>query len=570
MTSLLTSFRLAETLTDAVIVAEGVEFPVHKVILCNCSPYFRALFSRWSGSNQKVFHIPGVSSAMMQLIINYAYKENVTATKDNVLELLEAADQMNVLEVVYACKGFLVHLMCPENCIGMWRYAILRVLPNLQCKAYSFILEHFEKVALCEEFLELSADELSDIIEKDNLNIRNESKVFEAILRWTSHALPEREQHFSVLLSKVRLPVMNAEYFRENVLPNPLVKNSSLALLCENMISHDNASLSTPHWPPAFSLPRLPNAILMAIGGWNAGHPTDAIELYDVHLDRWSSLTPSLEYPCAYHGTVILNGYIYCLGGFNTFQHFSRVHKFDLVNGTWHEAAPMYHRRCYISVTVLNGRIYAMGGFNGHRRLKEAESYEPMTNQWNMIAPMHVERSDTSCTTFNNKIYICGGFNGIECLQTAEYYTPETNQWTMIAPMIRRRSGIRVIAYASHIYAVGGFDGERRLRSAEAYDPENNSWRNIASMKTKRSNFGIEVIEDRIFVVGGFNGHTTCSNVECYDATSNEWSEVCNMEVHRSALSCCVISGLPNMTDYIVPRVAHPLMPVMEGEQMES
>lgn len=73
-------------------------------------------------------------------------------------------------------------------------------------------------------------------------------------------------------------------------------------------------------------------------------------------------------------------------------------------------------------------------------------------------------------------------------------------------------------------------------------------------MLTPRSNFGIEVIEDRLFVAGGFNGISTTSKVEYYDVDTREWFEACEMGIFRSALSCCVVSGLPNMAEYTVPR----------------
>ncbi|XP_047200629.1 kelch-like protein 10 [Girardinichthys multiradiatus] len=565
--------RLEGKLTDAVIITEGVEFPVHKVILCNCTPYFYALFTRWSSSDQKVFHIPGISPAMMRLILDYAYTNSLTVTEANVQELLQAADQLNAHEVVHVCYMFLEGLMRPDNCIGIWRYAVACMHTELHHKAYFYILQHFETIALCDEFLQLSADELADIIEKDNLTVRQESKVYEAIWRWTCHALQEREAHFPALLSKVRLALLGIEYIRDNLLPNALVEKQCTFLLSEAMGTISQLLLCRPHLTSickAFGRPRLPNSILLAIGGWSGGDPTNAIEAYDVRFDRWTSITNNLERPCAYHGTAFLNGYIYCIGGFNRVEHFNTVRRFDPVTYTWHEVAPMYHRRCYVSVTVLNGCIYAMGGYNGHMRLSTAEYYQPETNQWNLIAPMHEQRSDASCTTLNNKIYICGGFNGTECLQTAECYTRETNQWTMIAPMNSHRSGIGVIVYAGHVFAVGGFDGSRRLRTTEAYNPETNVWTNVASMITTRSNFGIEVVEDRLFVAGGFNGYTTCYNVECYDTTTDRWSEVCDMEVFRSALSCCVISGLPNMADYMVSRDTLPLPSVEEEEEEEE
>lgn len=88
-------------------------------------------------------------------------------------------------------------------------------------------------------------------------------------------------------------------------------------------------------------------------------------------------------------------------------------------------------------------------------------------------------------------------------------------------------------------------------------------------MLTPRSNFGIEVIDDRLFAVGGFNGFSTTFNVEYYDALTNEWYEACDMEIFRSALSCCVVSGLSNLTEYTLPRDILPLANVPE-EEMES
>lgn len=233
--------------------------------------------------------------------------------------------------------------------------------------------------------------------------------------------------------------------------------------------------------------PRLPNAILLAIGGWSGGDPTNGIEAYDFRADRWLNVTNNTERPRAYHGVAFLGGYIYCVGGFDRVEHFNSVRRFDPTNNTWQDVAPMYCRRCYVSVTVLNGLIYAMGGYNGHYRLSSAERYNPETNQWNYIAHMNEQRSDASCTTLSGRVccsfsfddvetflnlipetlaenqacilfcfqvYICGGFNGNECLHTAEYYSPETDQWTQITPMESRRSGIGVIAYADHVFAV--------------------------------------------------------------------------------------------------------------------
>ncbi|XP_047464383.1 kelch-like protein 10 [Mugil cephalus] len=553
--SAINELRLEGRFCDAVIKVQDVEFQIHKIILCNCTPYFRALFTRWSDPNQKVFNMsPDMTPDIMQLIIEFAYTGSVSVTKDNVQALMVAADQLNVMGVVQTCCDFLAGHICPENCVGLWQFTNVCSSTELHSKAFRYIIDHFVEVIYCKEFLQLSVHELTDVLARDDLNVKTESTVYEAVVRWIQHVPEERGLHMGALFPKVRLGLLSATYIRTNMLPCDLVKDNPecLAIVTDFLAGKSTAK----HLCKSFFRARLPNAILFAIGGWSGGDPTNAIEAYDVRADCWINVTNNLERPRAYHGAVFLNGYVYCVGGFDRAEHFNSMRRLDLKTHTWQEVAPMYCRRCYVSVTVLNGCIYVMGGYNGHARLNSAEYYRPEINQWSQVAPMHEQRSDASCTTLHNKIYICGGFNGNECLQTAECYSPVTNQWTMISHMNSRRSGVGVIAYEGQVYAVGGFDGHNRLHSTEAYNPQTNTWHDMSPMVTPRSNFGIEVIDDRLFAIGGFNGYTTTYNVEYYEATTNRWTVVCDMEIYRSALSCCVVSGLPNLSEYAAPRDA--------------
>uniref|UniRef100_A0A3P9DJW6 Kelch like family member 10 n=1 Tax=Maylandia zebra TaxID=106582 RepID=A0A3P9DJW6_9CICH len=517
---------------DAIIKVEDVEFPVHRIILCNCTPYFRALFTHCSDPDKQVFNIPGLSSEMMALIINFAYTGSVSITGENVVELLMAADQFNAMDIVKLCSDFLGEQLCPENCVGIWQFTKVCLSPELRTKTYHYIISNFEQVVLEEEFLHLTVEELADILDREDLN------VWETTFEIHSHIL-------FCHLSIGPTGLMTSDYLKDNVLSSELVEaNSECLSMISNAILdiHDLGSrpfMSALYHPLA--RPRL------------GGEPTNGIEAYDCRANRWVNVTNNLECPRAYHGAAFLNGYVYSVGGFDGVEHFNSVRRFDLTTHAWNEVAPMHSRRCYVSVTVLNGFIYALGGHDGHVRLSSAERYQPEINQWSLIAPMHEQRSHASCTTLNNRIYICGGLNGNECLQTAEYYNPESNQWTMISPMNSRRSGIGVIAYADHVFAVGGFDGNNYLRTAEAYNPHTNTWNLVFSMLTPRSNFGIEVIDDRLFVVGGFNGFTTTSDVEYYTALTNEWYE-----------ACCVMSGLSNLTEYTFPRDFLPLEDVLK------
>ncbi|XP_028258197.1 kelch-like protein 10, partial [Parambassis ranga] len=484
---------------------------------------------------------------MMELILEFAYTGSVNVTESNARRLFMEAVSLNIVELVQICCNFFEKTLCPDNCIGIWQFTKNYHVPELQLKAFHYVLSHFEEVVFGEEFLQLSAQDVIDIISSDNLNVRQEAAVFEAIIRWITHEPQEREGYADLLLPKVRLSMMPTEYIKSHVLSNKLVTDN---LMCQAMVSE-----VIKRKDRILGRPRLPSAILLSIGGFSSSRNLpNVIQAFDVRANHWMNMTDLSEPPHAFHGAAYLSGYVYCVGGFDqVFIATNTVCRFDLSTRTWQEVAPMHYRRAHVSVTVLSGCIYAIGGYDGNTRLSSAEFYQPETNQWLETAPMHEQRSDASCTALNGKIYICGGFDGKEQLQTAECYNPETNQWTLISPMSSRRSGVGVIAYDNHVYAVGGFDGIALLQTAEVYNPHTNTWRNVSSMMTPRRNFGIEVVEDHLFVVGGFSCRTIISDVEYYDSETNEWSQACDMDVCCSALSCCVLSGLPNMADYTIP-----------------
>ncbi|XP_047191782.1 kelch-like protein 10 [Scophthalmus maximus] len=549
--SVFNELRLEGKFCDAVIQVQDVEFPIHRIILCDCSSYFQALFERWMTTDKKVFNIPGPSPDIMQLIIEFAYTDSVNVTEDNVQDLVLVADMLNVMDLIQACSEFLCERLHSENCIGIWQLTKVCSSSEMQCKAYRYITDHFEEVFLCEEFLLLSVQELNEILGRDDLNVRTESIVYEAILCWIAHIPEERKEHIAVLLSKVRLAPTSLQDVAINVLNNQGVCNNTeckqigqdalqTILLMERKIRTEGPC------NPCIR-PRLPNAIMLVSGG---STDSGGIEAYDPRSDVWVKLSNKLKHPLTVHGTAFLEGYFYCIGGFDGVQHLSSVNKLDMSTHTWHEVAPMHNCRSYVSVTVLNGLIYALGGFDGHSHFSSAERYKPETNQWTRIASMRERRRNANCTTLQGKIYICGGSKVLVYLQSAECYNPETNQWTMIAPMISRRSGLGVVAFQDQIYAVGGFTGDEYQRSAESYDPWTDSWQEVCPMLSPRRDFGLEVIEDRIFAVGGFTDLDITNEAEAYCSVTDSWTECPGMKIFRCGLSSCVVYGIPNMADY--------------------
>ena len=66
--------RRQGVLCDVTLVAEGVRFPVHKLVVASCSPYFRAMFNgAMSESHQDVVSLEAVQANALKQLVDYIY-----------------------------------------------------------------------------------------------------------------------------------------------------------------------------------------------------------------------------------------------------------------------------------------------------------------------------------------------------------------------------------------------------------------------------------------------------------------------------------------------------------------
>ncbi|KAI3388453.1 hypothetical protein SNEBB_009634 [Seison nebaliae] len=519
------------------------DFPVHRIVLAACSPYFRALFTNGlTKTTNQIVQLDEVDEDSLACILDWAYSRKALINTHNIERLMLAIDRFQIDGLIKQCTDFLLEHLSAENVIGIRKFAKDYFWQELYDESHIYLMKNYQHCFdKSNELTMLNVEEFSEIITCDDLNVRTEEIVYHSVMNWIDRDPDTRKIEIVRLIQCVRLGLLSTQFFIKDLKGHPYIKEQeqckpliieTLRYLYElDLDSNMDIDMMDP-----ITKPRIPHEILFVVGGWSGGSPTSVVEMYDTRTDKWIRLNHSDSSPRAYHGSVTLNDKIYIIGGFDGVDYFNSCRKFDPVTKEWSDVAPMNFRRCYVSIAILDDKIFAMGGFDGHVRQNSTEIYSPTTNQWSMGAPMHAQRSDASAATLKDRIYICGGFNGQECLDSAEYYDGKSKQWTLISHMRNRRSGVGVTAYRGKLYAIGGFNGITRMNSGERYAPETN----------------IEVLDDLMFAIGGFNGVTTIHNVECYDDDTGEWYDASNMNLYRSALSVCVLSGLKNVRDFII------------------
>lgn len=89
----------------------------------------------------------------------------------------------------------------------------------------------------------------------------------------------------------------------------------------------------------SFLVPRLPNDILFALGGWFEGSACTLFETFDIRADRWIEFKQFNDPygPRAYHSAAVIGHKIYCIGGYSGSEYYNKCTVFDVITKTWTE-----------------------------------------------------------------------------------------------------------------------------------------------------------------------------------------------------------------------------------------
>lgn len=212
--------RESENLTDVVLVAEGISFPCHRVVLSAFSPYFRVMFTCGlrECNNREIF-LRDTPADSLALLLNYMYCSDLPLTNANVQGISIAAFLLQMDDVFARCQQHMTENMDASNCLGVYYFARDLGAEELSDHAQRFLRQHFVQVCHSEEVLELEAHQLGKLLSSDDLNVSREETILDVVLHWVKHNIvmdgEVRTRHLPELLRKVRLPLICPDYLKE-------------------------------------------------------------------------------------------------------------------------------------------------------------------------------------------------------------------------------------------------------------------------------------------------------------------------------------------------------------------
>lgn len=115
-------------------------------------------------------------------------------------------------EIIDYCAEFLRSQLDPSNCLGIRAFADTHSCTELLQIADKYMQSNFVDVVESDEFLVLPLSELNQIISHDELNVKSEEQVYQAVMNWICHDVNDRKEFLSQLLQHVRFPLMDIKY----------------------------------------------------------------------------------------------------------------------------------------------------------------------------------------------------------------------------------------------------------------------------------------------------------------------------------------------------------------------
>lgn len=367
------TLRRARKLCDVSLVVGTETLAAHKLVLAAASPYFKAMFTGGM-REEEMSSIPlhGISPCTLAMLIDFAYTAEIRISESNVCMLLRAATMFQMSHVVEACSVFLEHQLDPSNCIGIAEFAAEHGCMELEQKARKYIHNHFCEVIKSDEFLTLTYCQVIALLKQDELNVRCETEVYQAVMRWVQHELDKRLCKLESLLSAVRLTSLAPCFLERQLQHCPILKKrpQCLQTLSEKL---KKLKLHEPGCDP----PRKPCSpqVIFCAGGY-LRQSLSNFECFNPKTRQWQRL-PDLSTPRSGLGACIVRGAMYVVGGRNNSpdgnMDSNALNMYDALRNMWVPRCPMTVPRNRVGVGVIDNMIYAVGGSQGQAHHNSAE-----------------------------------------------------------------------------------------------------------------------------------------------------------------------------------------------------
>ncbi|KAJ8405930.1 hypothetical protein AAFF_G00308180 [Aldrovandia affinis] len=544
--------RESVCLCDIQLVAENRRFWAHRSVLAAASPYFRVMFtSDMREKTMEAVELKAIPAAGLKCALDFIYTSQLNADLDSIEDVLLASTHLQVSELTDCCAQILQGSLRVDNVFEILSLSEIYNLSAVKSNCLAFISRNLDVVLKTRQgsLLQLDWDCFLGVLRRDDVNsLVCESDILELAMKWLNYDLGSRESLLRQLVREIRLGLIFPSFVDYD---SEFDLCSSAQLLREtvpegsaylHMLRRADRRLHTDsafhNW---FKIRSTRKGVLAT-----CGKTTGSLECGEIMLltgdcmDSWETI--SRRKGMYNHCTVVLNDFLYLIGGQNSW--FSDTHeeeavatvwRFDPRFRRWTELADMNVRRRRFHCSALGGGIYAVGGRGEGGLLFSAEHYNPAQDVWTHIRALPRPLSSHAGAVHHDQLYVCGGSSGEVFSDALFRYSPDRDEWTGLAPLRHARGFHSMTAVGDKIYVIGGVVTGRGRGAAgrsysdllvtECYSPHADQWTELSPLPAGHSQHGASSVGHTIYVLGGFSwtAEGFLSTVHLYDTQTDTW-----------------------------------------------
>ena len=501
-------------------------FNAHRVVLCAGSPFFySALNNEMKESKEGLIRLENMTKVAIEELLDYLYIGHVDVTQHNAFDLLKIADFLVIPSLKEVSSKFIIQTLSSSNCFMAYYLAVNYRCFELQEKARDFIYANFTRVVEHEDFLNLTLREVEEWISNDEIKVRGEEDVFQAIVKWAKQNGDGERENFFELFRHVRLIYLSRNYVLNEIFPHPLVTNDKA---CTAFVLDAVKDVSSGSEECFFA--QAPRNCLKTTEDCLVVSGDTKTLCYVPYEDKWYQMADKaksryLYSVSAYHGKLYIShgtGVDYA------------IERFDPAVNSWAPltsySGEMSH--FFAAVVYFQGFLYVIGGKQEEEVANCVHKYSPDTNLWQEVASMNVSRSSLRAVADKDTIYAIGGKADNQILDVVERFDSKMNTWCRVASMLEKKLLPCVAILNARVFLFGGYTSIRpphASSSIDMYDPTSNMWTAIQGVSSPTRCCSVTTFKGSVYVIGIWTQDSPDNLLQIYDVEKNEWKHCTNV-----------------------------------------
>lgn len=531
--------RTQRHFTDFVITVNDASIPCHRYVVCVHSGYLNDMLTSDMAEAAKCsVALDHLDPKAVKAVVGYMYSGEISFGRERLVSVLVAAHFLKIPELLGLCIQEAPKYIQAANALSWMKHIKELGLEALRSVCEKVLISGFVEISKQGEFLELPDGELREYFTQVLESKHERDELLQAVMRWTNYNPKPRAQYLESYLQDLQLQLCSPQAIAE-------VMEAFAALILSDaniyslLVGHLKRMLT-----PGRAKPKL-----LLVGGHHAFTTNEnrKIGYGEVNHDVWLlNDNKKFEKCCripfklsAWHSVCSSPQGFVLSGGLNS----ARCIKYVASSNSWAVPPQLPHKRHKHGSVVVDGAIYILGGLFWDANARESKDREsgarvykakgsvaesviflaPGSDRWEEGPALPAADAKVPCpkvAAIGHRIYLLN-------VTTHNFLQLDlkTKQWNMLSRLHGGGNyhGCSMLAAHGILYVAGGFDG-----IFAKYQPSLESWETYRLQQKTVHWYGALACQDSaLLLFGGSDGDCRSSDaVEEVDIGSTTSSKV--------------------------------------------